>query len=71
MSMIVIVHINKMWPTINEPSRRRLTFNTTNNETDSATTHDYTDPQLTDPPYTQSTFNTDYYDITDFSTKFS
>ncbi len=22
--MIVILHINKMWPTINEPSRRRL-----------------------------------------------
>ncbi len=41
-------------------------YTTTNNEQDSDTTHDYPDPQLTDSPYTQSTFNTDYYDITDF-----
>jgi hypothetical protein len=27
MSMIVRVHINKMWPTINVPSGRRLTYN--------------------------------------------
>ncbi len=33
--------------------------------------HDFSDPQQTDSPYTQSNFNSLYYDINDFSTKFS
>jgi hypothetical protein len=42
-----------------------------NSNKDDDNRHDYLNTQLADSPYTQATFNTNYFDSTDFANRFS
>jgi exonuclease III len=55
---------------VRDPNFNFITFNrSTDNDNDNH--YDFTDPSQNDSPYTQSTFNTFYYDTSDFVAKFS